>query len=99
MIAVISKFEIANDTVEAVKQAFRDRPRKVDNAQGFLRLEVICPQDKPAEIWLLTWWIDQEAYQAWYRGHQYHEVHKMMPKGMKLVPDSTEIRLFEHICE
>lgn len=99
MIVVISKFEISNHTEQAVKQAFRQRPHKVDEAAGFVRLEVLCPQDNPAEIWLLTYWADAAAYQAWYRSHQYHEVHQMMPKDMKLVPNSTEIRLLEYICE
>lgn len=99
MVAVISEVEIANNSVETVKQVFCDRPRKIDSTQGLLHLEVTYPQDKPTEIWLLVCWISQATYQIWYRNHQYHEAHKLMPNDMELVPDFIETHLFEQTCE
>ena len=99
MFTVISKFEVAGGGQEAVKDAFRNRPHMVEQAQGFLRLDVISPLDKCEEVWLITHWQDQSSYDVWYRSHEYHKVHEMMPKGMKLIPGSTEIRLFEYVCD
>jgi heme oxygenase (mycobilin-producing) len=98
MFVALSRFTIANEMIDQVKQAFIDRPHLVDNAPGFLRMEVISPLDNPDEIWLLTYWENEESYKAWHHSHLYHDSHKGIPKGLKLVPRSTEIRLFEYIC-
>jgi heme oxygenase (mycobilin-producing) len=95
MIVALSRFTIANDMAEEVRVAFRNRPHLVDDAAGFLGMEVMSPVDKPAEIWLLTRWCDEQSYLRWHRGHEYHEAHKGIPKGLKLVPGSAEVRLLD----
>jgi hypothetical protein len=54
MFVALSKFVIANDTSPAVKNAFRQRPHLVEAATGFVRLDVLSPEDNPNEIWLIT---------------------------------------------
>jgi heme-degrading monooxygenase HmoA len=78
-----------------VRGAFRDRPHLVDAASGFLGMEVMSPLDGQAEIWLLTRWRDEQSYRLWHRGHDYHQSHRGIPKGLKLVPGSAKIQLFE----
>lgn len=97
MFVALSTFTIANGMGAEVKQAFRERPHLVDHAAGFVKMEVICPQDNPEEIWLLTHWTDEEAYQIWHK-HHLRESHQGIPKGLKLVPRSAKVRFFEHIC-
>ena len=101
----LSKFTVApgfneegESHTERVKQAFRDRPHLVDDAHGFRRLEVFSPRDQPNEIWLLTFWDDENSYSVWHKSHLYHESHKGIPKGIKLVPRSTKIEYFDHIA-
>jgi heme-degrading monooxygenase HmoA len=55
--------------------------------------------DHPEEIWLITYWTDEASYKTWHRGHTYHASHQGIPKGLKLVPKSTEIRFFEHVSD
>lgn len=95
MIVALSRFTIANDMSEEVRAAFRQRPHLVDEAPGFLGMEVMSPVDRQAEIWLVTRWRDETSYQSWHRGHDYHAAHKGIPKGLKLVPGSATVRLFE----
>ena len=95
---VISKFAVANDMTDEVKQAFRERPHLVDSAPGFVRLDVLSPRDTPNEIWLLTVWEDEESFTRWHKSHMYRDSHKGIPKGLKLIPSATEIRHFEHIA-
>lgn len=95
MIVVLSRFIIANGMAEEVRSAFGRRPHLVDRASGFLGMEVMSPIDRTAEIWLVTRWSDEQSYRAWHRGHEYHEAHKGIPKGLKLVPGSAEVTLFE----
>lgn len=94
----VSKFAVANGMVGEVKQAFRDRPHLVDGAAGFVRMEVLSPLDRPEEIHLVTYWADAESFRAWHHSHLYHDSHKGIPKGLKVVPGETKIREFERVC-
>lgn len=94
----LSRFVIKNDMKAAVREAFIERPHLVDDAPGFLRMEVLSPLENPQEIWLMTFWTDEESFRRWHHSHLYHESHKGIPKGLKLVPKSVELRFFEHIC-
>ena len=95
MLIALSRFTVANGMAEQVRNAFRERPHLVDRAPGFLGMEVMSPVGDAAEIWLVTRWRDEQSYRTWHRSHSYHQSHKAIPKGLKLVPKSTEIRLFE----
>ncbi len=95
MIVVLSRFTIANNMAEEVRMAFTRRPHLVDEAPGFLGMEAMSPTDNPTEIWLFTRWRDEQSYADWYKGHTYQESHKDMPKGLKLVPGSVDIKLLE----
>lgn len=95
MFVALSRFTIRNDMVDAVREAFRNRPHLVDRAPGFVGMEVMSPVDAPKEVWLLTRWTDEESYRTWHRSHEYHESHRGIPKGLKLVPRSAEILHFD----
>jgi heme-degrading monooxygenase HmoA len=97
-VMVLSRFIIANGMDKEVKAAFLNRPHLVDGTPGFVRMEVLSPQDNPDEIWLATYWTDEESYRTWHHSHTYRDSHAGIPKGLKLIPRSTEIRLFNYIC-
>jgi heme-degrading monooxygenase HmoA len=97
MFVALSKFEVANGMIEQVKSAFVNRPHLVDNASGFIRMDVISPLDRPNEIWLVTYWMDEASYKTWHHGELHRQSHKWIPKGLKLVPRSTEVRFFEYV--
>ena len=99
MFVALSRFTIRNDMVDEVRQAFCARPHLVDSEAGFLGMQVMSPLDNRAEIWLVTRWTDAQSYHTWHKGHSYHASHSGIPKGLKLVPNSTEIRLFELFAE
>jgi heme-degrading monooxygenase HmoA len=63
LVRVLSRFVIANGMAPEVKQAFLLRPHLVDNAPGFVRLNVLSPEDMPNEIWLMTYWDDSSQLQ------------------------------------
>lgn len=96
-LVVLSRFVIANGMTAEVKAAFCARPHLVDDAPGYRHMEVISPRDRPEEIWLLTFWTDEASFQTWHHSHQYHESHKRIPKGLKLLTGETHISYFEHV--
>ena len=97
MFIALSQFTVSNNMIAEVKKAFVQRPHLVDDAPGFIRLEVISPVDNQDEIWLLTYWLDEQSFKNWHHSHLYHDSHKGIPKGLKLVPKSARLRFFEHI--
>ena len=97
MFVALSMFEVANGMTGQVKAAFVDRPHLVESAAGFIRLDVISPLDHPDQIWLITYWADEDSYKTWHRSELHRESHKWIPKGLKLVPRSTQVRFFEHV--
>jgi heme-degrading monooxygenase HmoA len=97
-IVALSRFTVANGLTQQVKEAFVHRPHLVDDAPGFLGMEVLCPLDNADEIWLLTRWADEPSYRAWHHSHVYRESHHGIPKGLKLVAGGTSVRLFERVC-
>lgn len=94
MFISISSFVIANDMVKEVQEAFRNRPRLVDQAPGFVRMEVFSPQENPQEFCLMTCWTDEHSFKTWYKSHQYHDSHVGIPKGVKLVPNSVSVKYY-----
>ncbi len=98
MVLVLSKFKVANEMSDAVRRAFVDRPKMVEGAEGFLRLEVVTPKDDPDEFWLMTYWTDVESYSRWHKSDAHHQSHRGIPKGLRLDPSATEIRVFDHVC-
>lgn len=91
---VISRFKVANGTAPEVRAAFVARPHLVDDASGFLGMEVLSPTGDPDEFWLLTRWDDESSYRTWHGGHAYRESHKGIPSGLKLDPSRTRIMTF-----
>ena len=82
---------------EEVKEAFINRPGLVEkNATGFKGLNVIRTKENPAEFWLITHRETEKDFHFWHKNHK-SESHKGIPKGLKLVKRSFELRYFEHI--
>tara|TARA_R110002073_G_scaffold80260_3_gene193385 strand:- start:4319 stop:4618 length:300 start_codon:yes stop_codon:yes gene_type:complete len=98
MHVVISQFVVANKMDEDVRDAFRNRPHLVDDAPGFIRMEVISPVDEPEKFWLMTYWQDYTSFESWHRSHLYQASHAGMPKGLKLVPGQNKVTHYNHIC-
>ena len=99
MFVALSRFTVRNAMAEEVRQAFIARPHLVDTARGFLSMQVMSPVDNPDEIWLFTRWTNEDSYRTWHKSHSYHESHSGIPKGLKLVPKSVEIRFFNVFAE
>jgi heme-degrading monooxygenase HmoA len=97
MITVLSRFVVANGMEAQVQEAFVNRPHMVENAPGFLRLEVLSPAEDSKEFWLLTYWETEEHFRVWHKNHL-HDSHRMIPKGLRLDPRGTSVRVLRHVA-
>jgi signal transduction histidine kinase/heme-degrading monooxygenase HmoA len=97
MVIVLSRFRVANHIEAEVANAFRERPREVERAPGFLWLEVLADVDDPAIFYLLTRWTDRQAFESWHRSPAHRTAHRSIPKGLKLDPTFTKIYTLDRI--
>ncbi len=95
----LSIFEVVNNMIEEVKDAFINRPHFVENADGFIKLEVLCPIENKNEIWLITYWDKEESYKNWFKSESHKMSHEFMPKGLKLNPEKTSLLKFDFITK
>ena len=93
----LSRFRVRNDMAGEVARAFRERPHLVDDAPGFVRMDVLTPAEDGKEFWLLTYWSDEASFRAWHSSHLYRDSHAGIPKGLKLDPSATELRGFHWV--
>ncbi len=98
MFLAVSTFAVANDMSAEVEAAFLARPHLVDDAPGFLGMEVWRGVDQPRTFWLVTRWTNRESYEVWHRGHSYRESHLGIPKGLKLERGSARVHAVRRIC-
>jgi len=97
MITVLSQFVVANGMETEVRDAFVNRPHLVENAPGFLRLEVLCPTNDPKEFWLFTYWETEQHFRDWHK-HHLHDSHKLIPKGLRLDARGTRVHVLRHVA-
>jgi len=88
---VISRFRVRNGMEDEVQRAFRDRPRLVEKAPGFLGMDVHTDADDPTIFYLATRWASGRDYDSWHKSHSYRDSHAGIPKGLKLDPGFTKI--------
>jgi signal transduction histidine kinase/heme-degrading monooxygenase HmoA len=91
MVVVLSRFRVANGMQAEVARAFRERPRAVERAPGFLWLEVFVDAADPALFYLLTRWTDLTSFEAWHGSPAHRESHALIPDGLKLDPTWTKL--------
>ena len=92
MIVVVSRFRVANGLEATVRQAFIDRPHRVERAPGFLGIEALTDEADPAIFYLVTRWSDRESFERWYGSDEHDRSHALIPKGLKLDASYTVVR-------
>ena len=84
---------------DAVAEAFRNRPHLVDNAPGFIGMQVLSPAANADEFWLVTEWSDEASFKTWHGSHDHRQSHAGIPKGLRLDPAGTSVQFFVTIAK
>jgi len=93
VILAVSRFRVANGMEPEVREAFRNRPRLVEDAPGFLGMEVFTDQDDPSVFYLHTRWTDPSSFRAWHTSDAHKRSHAGIPKGLRLDAAFTQLTL------
>jgi heme-degrading monooxygenase HmoA len=99
MVLALSRFKVANGMADSVAQAFRNRPRLVEHAEGFLALEVFTDSTDASVFYLSTRWTTEAAFRRWHASEAHHASHRWMPKGLKLDAAFTQLAVLEYLCD
>jgi heme-degrading monooxygenase HmoA len=98
MIVALSRFKVANGMEEFVARAFLNRPRLVENAEGFLGLEVFTDRSDATVFYLSTRWTSESAFRQWHSSEAHHASHQGIPKGLKLDAAVTQLTVLDYLC-
>ena len=71
----MSRLRVAPDRVEELVSAFRGRARLVDQAPGFVDLEVWCSDREPGEVIMVSRWRDRDAFRDYMRSPEHAASH------------------------
>jgi PAS domain S-box-containing protein len=98
MILAVSRFRVANDRGDAVRDAFLGRPHLVDSAPGFLGMEVFTDASDPTVFYLVTRWTEEEYFHRWHRSEAHRLSHQWIPKGLKLDAAYTKVVVLDRLA-
>ncbi len=62
---------------EEVISIYRNRSRRVDQAEGFQSFRLLQNSKKPGELTVHLEWASKEAYLAWARSDEFKEIHDL----------------------
>lgn len=99
MVLALSRFLVVNGMEEAVAAAFRGRPHLVEDAPGFLGMEVFRDRRDPRAFFLATRWSDERCFREWHGSEAHRSSHQGIPGGLRLDPSFTEVRELARIDE
>jgi heme oxygenase (mycobilin-producing) len=71
----MSRLRVAPDRVEELVSAFRRRAHMVDEAPGFVDLEVWCSDRVPGEVIMVSRWRDRAAFRDYMRSAEHAASH------------------------
>ena len=98
MILALSRFKVANGLENDVARAFLNRPRLVEQAEGFLGMEVFTDSKDASVFYLSTRWTTESAFREWHSSDAHHASHKGIPKGLKLDAAFTQLTILDYLC-
>jgi heme-degrading monooxygenase HmoA len=75
MFIVMNRFFVNPDYVEQFETRIRNRPQQVDSQPGFVRAQLLRPDQSGAPHIVLTVWESKAAFEAWVKADTFTETH------------------------
>jgi heme-degrading monooxygenase HmoA len=90
----MSRLRVDPERAEELVAAFRDRAHLVDDAQGFLDLEVWRSDRDPGEVLMVSRWSDRESFKEYMRSAEHRTSHERIPDHLKA---AIKLERLEHL--
>jgi heme-degrading monooxygenase HmoA len=72
---VANRVPVTPEFAERFEESFRNREGKVENHPGFVRMEVLKPEDPEGVYVVLTHWRSKDDFVAWMRSDDFRKGH------------------------
>lgn len=72
---VMNRFPVKPEHTEQFEARIRNRPRQVDRQKGFVRAQLLRPNDPADPYIVLTLWESKEDFEAWVNAESFTERH------------------------
>jgi heme-degrading monooxygenase HmoA len=90
----MSRLRVAAEQSDRLVAAFRDRAQLVDDADGFVDLQVWRSDRDPEEVLMVSRWRDREAFTAYMRSTEHKVSHGRIDPELKA---AIELERLEHL--
>jgi heme oxygenase (mycobilin-producing) len=79
----MSRLRVDEQRSDELIAAFRARAHLVDDADGFLDLQVWRSDRDPGEVLMVSRWRDREAFKAYMKSHEHRVSHERIDPDLK----------------
>jgi heme-degrading monooxygenase HmoA len=90
----MSRLRVAAEQSDRLVAAFRDRAQLVDDADGFVDLQVWRSDRDPEEVLMVSRWRDREAFTAYMRSTEHKVSHGRIDPELKA---AIKLERLEHL--
>jgi heme-degrading monooxygenase HmoA len=94
MYVSLSRLRVGQDRVDELVDAFRDRAHLVDDADGFVDLEVWHSDRDPGEVIMVSRWRDRDCFRNYMRSQEHAVSHGRIPPELDA---AIELERLEHL--
>ena len=94
MYVSMSRLRVAASESGALVDAFRRRAHLVDDAPGFIDLEVWRSDRDPEEVLMVSRWTDRASFTAYMRSEQHRVSHDRIPPELQA---AIKLERLEHL--
>ena len=93
MFVVMNRFPVNPEYAEQFEARLRNRPRQVDQQQGFIQAQLLRPGQPDGVYIVLTVWESKAAFEAWVKADTFTEKHagrRVLPPDVFRGPNQVE---------
>lgn len=90
----MSRLQVAPERAHELVEAFRARARLVDDAEGFINLEVWQSDRDEGEILMVSHWRNRDAFKAYMKSGEHRQSHGRIDQDLKA---SIKLMKLEHM--
>ena len=90
----MSRLRVDEARSDELVAAFRGRAHLVDDADGFIDLQVWRSDRDPAEVLMVSRWRDRDAFKAYMKSHDHRLSHDRIDPSLK---DAIKLERLEHL--
>jgi heme-degrading monooxygenase HmoA len=90
----MSRLRLPEEDAPALVAAFQGRAHLVDEADGFVDLQVWQSDRDPGEVLMVSRWRDRDCFRAYMRSTEHRTSHGRIPDALK---DVIKLERLEHL--